>query len=56
MVLYFMVDQVAPWIISDPDNLVLWVDGGIWDNSIWDPQVDDIDQDEDNISERVLVV
>lgn len=53
--LYFMVDRVNPWMVRHMDQLIIWVDGGIWDNSIWDPQVVDDVQEEDDISERVDV-
>lgn len=56
MVLYFMVDSLILWLIRDLDHLILWVDGGIWDNSIWDPDVGEEDGEEDALSERVQVV
>ncbi|MBA7540786.1 hypothetical protein ES705_33089 [subsurface metagenome] len=56
MVLYFTVDRVNPWLVRHMDQLIIWVDGGIWDNSIWDPQVDGVDDEEDDISERAQAV
>lgn len=56
VVLYFTVDRVNPWLVRHMDQLIIWVDGGIWDNSIWDPQVDGVDDEEDDISERAQAV
>ncbi|MBA7699047.1 hypothetical protein ES703_107731 [subsurface metagenome] len=57
LMLYFMVDWVNPWMVRHMDQLIIWVDGGIWNNSVWDSDEDGVlFVDEDDVSERVLVV
>jgi len=38
-VLYFTVDWVPPWLVRDLDQLIVWVDGGLWGSSLWDGDV-----------------
>jgi len=48
---------VNPWMVRHMDQLIIWVDGGIWNNSVWDSDEDGVlFVDEDDVSERVLVV
>ncbi|MBA7670660.1 hypothetical protein ES703_78806 [subsurface metagenome] len=51
-----MVDRVNPWMVRDLDDVVLWVDGGIWGNSVWDSDVEEEGEEEDDVSARVQAV
>jgi len=55
-VLYFMVDWVPFWLVRDLDELIVWVDGGLWGSSLWDIDVVEEPPGEDDISERVQAV
>ncbi|GAH91432.1 unnamed protein product [marine sediment metagenome] len=50
-----MVDWVSPWLVRGLDQLILWVDGGLWGRSLWDVDVVEKNEEEDDIFERVQV-
>ena len=54
--LYFTIDWVSPWLVRGLDQLILWVDGGLWGRSLWDVDVVAEASEEDDISERVQAV
>jgi len=51
----FMVDWVSPWLVRDLGLIVLWGDGCFWGSSLWDTDIVEVGEVEDDISERVQV-